>query len=237
MQASDIFWDIGQRTILLLVQSCMLISSPYSTRAGIHAPMFYTDSNSKFVLLSDNDQAILSQFYHNTLTSNYFPEEGNLYRAVLFCFFLELSTITSIVEAFSVVWPHIVLHSYRLPFSGGLISSDFNFLHPKDNFPVTCYFHTFVCFDYINACLRTSPCEFRLHAFWKHFTHTQQCIGYESIQFTQKHVVFYRIHCLIIFLWKISVFISSHDCSALWKTSTEKTWILHGAAYPTILAY
>ena len=38
-----------------------------------------------------------------TVTSNKFPEEDNQYSAV-FCFLEGLSTITSIVEGFSVVW-------------------------------------------------------------------------------------------------------------------------------------
>ena len=38
----DTFWDKGQWTAPLLVQPCMIASSPYSTRAGIHAPTHST---------------------------------------------------------------------------------------------------------------------------------------------------------------------------------------------------
>ena len=51
-------WDTGRWTAPPLFQSRMLASSPYSTRVVIHAPTFYTDSNTKLLLLSDNDQAI-----------------------------------------------------------------------------------------------------------------------------------------------------------------------------------
>ena len=54
----------------------------------------------------NNDQTRLSQFYHiTTLSSNLFPEEDNLYRAV-FSFLEELSTIALIVKGFSVVQPY-----------------------------------------------------------------------------------------------------------------------------------
>ena len=82
------FWDSRWWTAPQLFQSCMLTSSPYSTRARICEPTFYTDKHSNLLLLSEKwpsyTLSILS--WITTLTRNKFPEEGNLFHFFFFFF-------------------------------------------------------------------------------------------------------------------------------------------------------
>ena len=85
-----------------LFQPRMFTTSPYSTRAGIHAPTLLTDSNSKLLLLSKKwpnyTLSFVSQINNLIVTNSHF-----------FFFYIDgLPTITSIVEGFSLVRSYII---------------------------------------------------------------------------------------------------------------------------------